>query len=129
MDEKFNYGDISSCAPEDCASCGGCSDLNYDQAHRTITLTLDDDSEIVCHIITVFPVKDKEYIALLPMNPDGSNSDGEVYLYQFSVTDQGDPMLDNIEDEDEYALAAKAFEYYMTSASLDEAAGKPLDED
>ena len=57
----------------DCASCGGDG--------VTVTLTLDDDSTVECAIVGIFDGGDKEYIALLPLDENGQNEDGEVYLY------------------------------------------------
>ena len=34
----------------------------------SVILTLDDDTELECSILCIYPVGDKEYIALLPMN-------------------------------------------------------------
>ena len=104
MNEEFT----SSCSASDCASCSGCgSDQN--ETPNTITLTLDDNTEVECAILTIYPVDEKEYIALLPLDENGQNSDGEVYLYVFSRTEDGNPMLENIESDDEYAKAADAF--------------------
>ena len=33
----------------------------------TITLTLDDDSELECAVVAIFPVCDQDYIAVLPL--------------------------------------------------------------
>ena len=45
----------------------------------TVTLTLDDDTEVECVVLTVFNAGEHEYIALLPM--EGADSEeGEVYL-------------------------------------------------
>ncbi len=119
---------IGKCSASDCASCGGCeSNVRPGEDHNTITLTLDDDSEIECAILTVFPVEKKEYIALLPLDKSGQNQDGEVYLYQFSRTTEGDPILANIEDDDEYAAAAGEFEKILENARKAEMAGEPLE--
>ena len=107
----------NGCTPSDCASCGlDCG-----------TLTLDDDTEIECAILTVFPVDAQEYIALLPLDENGQNQDGEVYLYKFSRTEKGDPILANIESDDEYAKAAEAFDIVLDNARKAEAAGAPLE--
>ena len=45
-----------------------------------VTLTLDDDVEIECAIITTFNMDSTEYIALLPLDENGQNQSGEVYL-------------------------------------------------
>ncbi|MFR5151540.1 MAG: DUF1292 domain-containing protein [Ruminococcus sp.] len=80
-------GSSSSCGGSDCSTCGGCStDANQ---HSTITLTMEDDTEVECAILTIFPVDAKEYIALLPLDEEGQNHDGEVYLYSFTRTARG----------------------------------------
>lgn len=107
MSEEFKNGGCSS----DCSTCGGCGD-----EHHTITLTMDDDTEVECAILTVFPVNNKEYIALLPLDENGQNEDGEVYIYAFTKTPDGDPMLENIEDDDEYNAAADAFDAILEHA-------------
>ena len=50
----------------------------------SVILTLDDDTELECSILCIYPVGDKEYIALLPMNDDSD----EVLIYRF--IDNGD---------------------------------------
>ena len=69
-----------------------------------------------CAILTVFPVDAKEYIALLPLDENGQNESGEVYLYAFARTESGDPMLSNIESDEEYAKAAVAFDTVLQNA-------------
>jgi uncharacterized protein YrzB (UPF0473 family) len=46
-----------------------------------ITLTLDDDSEVDCAILAIFPVNGKDYIALLPLGEE--EDDDEVLIYRF----------------------------------------------
>ena len=69
-----------------------------------VTLTLDDDVEIECAIITTFNMDSTEYIALLPLDEDGGNEDGDVWIYRFirDTTGGSDHDLQNIEDDDEY---------------------------
>ena len=81
-----------------------------------MTLTMEDDTEVECAILTVFPVDAKEYIALLPLDENGQNESGEVYLYTFARTESGDPMLSNIESDEEYAKAAVAFDTVLQNA-------------
>lgn len=113
MSEEFSN---ASCSPSDCASCSaGCSS-RMDENHNTISLTLEDDTEVECAILTIYPVNKKEYIALLPLDENGQNQDGEVYLYSFARTEAGDPMLSNIEDDEEYDAAAEAFQTIVENA-------------
>ena len=117
MSDEFNK---SGCAPSDCASCGGgcassggCDPI---ENHKTITLTMEDDTEVECAVLTIFPVDAKEYIALLPLDEEGQNHDGEVYLYSFTRTAEGAPMLSNIESDEEYNKAAIAFDTVLQNA-------------
>ena len=127
-----NNKDLQSaaCSPADCASCSSNCSSNLTQGNtpNTITLTMEDDTEVACAILTVFPLDKKEYIALLPLDDQGKNNDGEVFLYAFSKTEQGDPILANIEDDDEYKAATEAFDTILENARKDEAAGVPIEE-
>ena len=49
----------------------------------TVTLTLENDEELECAVLTIFETDGREYIALLPLDENGDNDDGQVYLYRF----------------------------------------------
>ena len=116
MDETFTQS--SSCSG-DCSSCG--SDCGIDVSQPTVTLTLDDDTEVVCAVLNIFPAPNgREYIALLPLDENGENQDGEVYLYRYEETDNGQPALANIEEDEEYEIAADAFDELLDSMQFDE---------
>ena len=42
-------------------------DFNNNSEYSTVTLSLDDGTELECAIIRTFPAGDKNYIALLPI--------------------------------------------------------------
>ena len=89
----------------------------------TVTLTLDDGTELECVVLTIFEAGEKEYIALLPL--DGREAeDGEVYLYRYSESEDGQPNLENIEDDDEYEIVADAFDELLDDAEYDELVGE-----
>ena len=93
----------------------------------TVTLTLDDDTEVECEIVSIFPVGEKEYIALLPL--EGAEAeDGEVFIYRYTETADGDPDLENIEDDDEYEAVADAFDELLDSEEFDEVDDEDEDE-
>ena len=118
MSDEFTN---SACAPSDCASCGlDCGGNASEEQHNTITLTLDDDTEVECAILTIFPVDAQEYIALLPLDENGQNEDGEVYLYRYSKDAAGQPKLENIESDEEYEIASDAFDELLDSMEYDE---------
>ena len=85
----------------------------------TVTLTLDNDEVVECAVLTTFEANDQEYIALLPLDENGENNDGEVYLYRYAEVD-GEPTLANIEDDDEYEIAADAFDEWMDEQEFEE---------
>ena len=126
MSEELKNSCDSAACSSDCSSCG-CDCGSPVGNHHTITLTMDDDKEVECAILTVFPVDEKEYIALLPLDENGQNQDGEVYLYTFARTEDGDPMLANIEEIDDYNRAADAFHTILENARREEMEGVPLE--
>ena len=104
------------------ADCGGnCDSCNGD---ITVTLTLDNDETVECAILTIFPVDGRDYIALLPLDENGENEDGEVYLYRYSEDENGQPNLENIEDDDEYEIVADAFDELLDEQEYDELVGE-----
>ena len=107
----------------DCGGDCGCCGSDCEDGQASVTLTLDDGTVVECAILTIFPVGDKEYIALLPLDENGENEDGEVFLYRFSEVD-GQPNLENIEDDDEYEAAADAFDEILDSEEFDEMASE-----
>ena len=79
-------------------------------------------------MLTIFEAGEREYIALLPM--EGADAEeGEVYLYRYSETEDGEPVLDNIEDDDEYEIVADAFDELLDSQEYDELIGEDELED
>ena len=86
----------------------------------TVTLTLDNDEEIECAVLTIYEVDEKEYIALLPLDEDGENEDGEVFIYRYAETEDGEPTLENIEDDDEYEAAADAFDEWIDEQDFED---------
>lgn len=100
--------------------CDNCtSDCDEAEGKSTVTLTLDDGSVLECAILTIFPCDGNEYIALLPLDENGENEDGEVFVYRFTLIN-GMPNLDNIDSDEEYAKAADAFDEWMTNQTMEE---------
>ena len=88
--------------------------------YMTVELTLDNDEVVECAILTLFEAGGKEYIALLPLNEDGETEDGDVYLYRYTEDANGEPELENIEDDGEYEIAADAFDEWMDTQEFEE---------
>jgi uncharacterized protein YrzB (UPF0473 family) len=86
----------------------------------TVTLTLDNDEVVECAVLTIYSVDEKEYIALLPLDEEGDNEDGDVYIYRYVETEDGEPTLENIESDDEYEAAADAFDEWLDEQEFEE---------
>lgn len=96
------------------------------EQEMTVTLTLDDGSELECIVLTIFPAGGKDYIALLPM--EGAEADeGEVYLFRYSEDAEGNPDLQNIEDDEEYEIVSDAFDELLDAEEYDEIVGEEED--
>lgn len=100
---------------------------NEERDEMTVTLTLDDDTELECVVITIFEVGGRDYIALLPTEGEDADT-GEVYLYRYSEAD-GQPELDNIEDDDEYEIVSDAFDEFLDDQEFDELVGEEESDD
>ena len=69
------------------------TDYNNNSEYSTVTLSLDDGSEVECAVIRTFPAGDKNYIALLPIS-DIDEDESEVYLYRYSISADNEPVLE-----------------------------------
>ena len=71
------------------------TDYNNNSEYSSVTLSLDDGTEVECAVIRTFPAGDKNYIALL----ENIESDEEYEI----VSDAFDEELDAMEYEELYA--------------------------
>ena len=101
--------------------CGcGHDDCNCGEENLTVTLTLDNDEVLECAVLTIFSAGDRQYIALLPLEDAEDTEEGDVFIYRFGEDENGEPTLDNIEDDDEYELAADAFDEWLDEQDFEE---------
>lgn len=104
-------------------NCGH-DDCNCNDEALTVTLTLDNDEVVECAVLTIYQADGKEYIALLPLEEDGEgNEEGDVFIYRYTETD-GEPTLENIDDDDEYEVAADAFDEWLDAQEFEELDGE-----
>ncbi|WP_296461908.1 DUF1292 domain-containing protein [uncultured Acetatifactor sp.] len=96
---------------------------DYEDEEMTVELELDDGSVVNCAVITILTVKEKDYIVLLPIDENGENQDGEVWFYRYSENPDDpneEPVLDYIEDDDEFEIVDEAFNEYLDGCEFDE---------
>lgn len=87
----------------------------------TVELELD-DTVITCDIVTILTVEDKDYIILLPQNEENTEDEDEVWIYRYSENPDDpneEPVLDYIDDDDEYERVAEAFDEYLDNCEFD----------
>ena len=96
---------------------------DYEDEEMTVELELDDGTMVNCAVITILTVEAKDYIVLLPLNENGENEDGEVWFYRYSENPEDpneEPVLDYIDDDDEYEKVSDAFDEYLDNCEFDE---------
>jgi uncharacterized protein YrzB (UPF0473 family) len=91
---------------------------DHEYEHDSITLSLDDGTELNCVVLDIFSVDNKDYIALQP--EEGEEEDDNVFLYRYIQEGDGDPQLLNIDDDEEFEAVADAFEELLDSQEYDE---------
>ena len=92
-----------------------------DESDMQVTLSLDDGSEVECVILTIFELEEQNYIALLPLDEDGNeNEEGEVFIYRYFEDEDGNPSLENIEDDEEYEAVADRFDELLDEAAYED---------
>lgn len=94
---------------------------NLDDEDMFVTLDLDDGSSMECQILTIFEADGRDYIALLPVDEDEQpNEDGVVFIYRYSEDAEGNPSLENIEDDEEYEVVSDRFDELLDEAEFED---------
>lgn len=80
----------------------------------TVTLTLENNEKLECAVLNIFEAEEKEYIALLPLDENGDNTDGQIYLYRFIDNgEEEEPGLENIEEDEEFDRVSAIFNEWL----------------
>lgn len=80
----------------------------------TVTLTLENNEELECAVLNIFEADEKEYIALLPLDENGDNTDGQIYLYRFIDNgEEEEPGLENIEEDEGFDRVSAVFNEWL----------------
>ncbi len=86
-----------------------------------VTLELEDGQEEDCEILTIFTVGEQDYIALKAISDsDEENEEDEIFLYRYYEDEDGNPSLDNIQDDEEYEAVSDRFDELLDEAEFDE---------
>ena len=91
------------------------------QWQRKTSSTTYDGSSMECQILTIFEADGRDYIALLPVDEDEQpNEDSEVFIYRYSEDAEGNPSLENIEDDEEYEVVSDRFDELLDEAEFED---------
>ncbi|MEE1242602.1 DUF1292 domain-containing protein [Frisingicoccus sp.] len=112
-EELMNDCSTDSCT-SDCSSCG-CSCGSAAPQPNIVPLAFEDGTVVNCMEITRFDVDGNTYVVLLPLNEDGQNESGSVYVYRFVTDENGQTLLSNIESQEEYEKVSEVFNQMVSS--------------
>lgn len=98
--------------------CGCGHDHEHDEGIEldTIYLTFEtedgSEEEVECGVLGIFDVEDQSYIALVVPAEEGEEGDleEEFYIYRYDEDEDGEPILDVIESEEEFNKVNEVFE-------------------
>lgn len=89
-----------------------------EEMEDTITLVFE-DIQVECGIIASFPVGDKDYVALLPLEEVEGLSEDEILLYGYTRKGEDFELIE-IQDDDEFDMVADAFDEMLDEAAFNE---------
>ena len=95
----------------------------YTEDVATIYLTTDDGRDLECRVLCRFPLNGNQYIVLIPLE-DEDRAEASALVYRYSEDAAGDPVLDLIEDDEEYDAVADRYDEIMDEAEYDEIVGE-----
>lgn len=87
----------------------------------TVTLELD-EGQVVCSIFKIFTVDDKDYIALVPLEEDGTPTE-DVWFYGYKENPDDpneEPELIYISDDDELEAVLDRFDEMLDELEFEE---------
>lgn len=95
----------------------------YPEEEMYVDIVIDDKGTVVnCEVITIFEVCGADYVALQPKsNP--LDPEQEVWFFRYSENPDDpneEPILGNIDDDQEYEIVLDAFEEYLDDQYFDE---------
>ena len=95
--------------------------ISMNETMDTVTLLLDNDESVECAILCILPVQGKDYIALLPLDDEGdTEEESRVFLYRYIEHEDGEPELENIDDDEEFDIVADAYDEWLDTQEYEE---------
>lgn len=89
----------------------------------TVSLDLDDGTTVVCSILTILTVDDKDYIALQPLDEEGNAASDDVWFYGYKENPDDpneEPELIYIESDEELENVYDKFDEYLDELEFED---------
>lgn len=97
------------------------NEFDDDPDDYRVTLDLDDGTSVECAILTILEVDDQDYIVLVPVDEnDAPIEEGEVFIYRYYEDEDGNPSLDNIDNDDEFDRVSECFDEFLDEQEFNE---------
>jgi uncharacterized protein YrzB (UPF0473 family) len=84
------------------------------------TLTDENDNELHFALLGTLEHEGNVYKALIPVNEDGEEESSEYVILKYGVDENGDDILETIEDDDEFDRIADIFDDEFSDIFYDE---------
>lgn len=87
---------------------------DMDEEMDMITLSMEDGSEVPCLVLGIVEVEGQDYIALLPADEEMlERGEGEGFIFRYFEGEDGAPILEGIEDDEEFAMVSAVLDEVM----------------
>lgn len=97
------------------------NEFDDDPDDYRVTLDLDDGTSVECAILTILEIDDQDYIVLIPVDEnDEPIEEGEVFIYRYYEDEDGNPTLDNIDNDDEFDRVSECFDEFLDEQEFNE---------
>ena len=93
--------------------------MSYYDDELILTLEMEDGEVEDCIVLSIFPVDEKQYIALIPV-AQAEDEEADIYLYEYSEDEDGQPILGDIEDDDVFEAVCDRFDEICDEEDFDE---------
>lgn len=95
-------------------------DNNQEYDPEIFTLTDEDGNELNFALLGSLEHDGAEYKALIPVSDDGEEESDEYVILKCSVDEDGEPVLETIEDDDEFDMIADIFDDEFANVFYDD---------
>lgn len=83
-----------------------------------ITMETPEDNLVECEVIDTFDMYDNSYAVLFPIEQDEESENYNIYIYKFREDENGEKIIEDIDDEEEFLLAKDRYSQIINMRSF-----------